>query len=169
MNSSAASVSGSGNRTLLAIGAAVIGLVIITVAVVLAAGNRGPVAYPADSPEGVLQAYLTAVEDGDAAGAHAYFSAEVRERMDLDAFEAALEDHARYAPESSRRVLFDRRDGEGDHVRLHLVVEEFYGDGLEGSTNRTSREIRLVREDGTWRIDEPLAWLDPASFEPTFR
>ena len=169
MNSPARTVPGSGNRTLLAIGAAVIGLVIITVAVVLVAGSRGPASYPAGSPEGVLQAYLTAVGDGDVAGAHAYFSAEVRERMDLDAFEAAIDDHARYAPQSSRRVLFDRRSGEGDHVRLHLVVEEFYGDGLQGSTNRTPREIRLVREDGTWRIDEPLAWLDPAPLEPTFR
>ncbi len=169
MNSSPPVMPRAGDRTLLAIGAAVIGLVIITVAVVLVAGSRGPVTYPADSPEAVLQAYLTAVEDGDIAGAHARFSTEVRERMDLAAFEAALEDHVRYAPQSSRRVLFDRRSGEGDHVRLRLVIEEFYGDGLEGSTNRTPREIRLVREEGTWRIDEPLAWLDPAALEPTFR
>lgn len=171
MNNPAPALPGSGNRMLLIIGTVIVGLVVLTVAVVLVAGSRKPVAYPADTPEGAFQAYLTAFDEGDVEGAYGHFSAGVQERMDLDAYEAAIDAQAGYyGPQSSRRVLFDRRSGEGDRITLHLVVEEFYGDGLEGSTNRSPREIRLVHEDGAWRIDEPLVWVDPAPLEPpTFR
>ena len=59
-------------------------------------------------------------------------------------------------------MLFERTTGGGDAVTVSLTVEEFSGDGLNGSTYRSSRDIRLVRENGAWRIDEPLVWLDPA-------
>ena len=163
MHASTPASARSGNRSLLLIAAAVLALVVLTVAVVLVAGNRAPTQYPPDSPEAALQGYLAAFEADDVEAAHAYFSAPVRERMDLEAYERAIDEgHRMYPPDSSRSVLFDRRSGEGDSVRLHLTVEEFYGEGLNGTTNRSPREIRLVREDGAWRIDEPLVWLDPA-------
>lgn len=163
MNTPAPATSSSANRSLLIIAGGVVLLVVLTVAAVLLAGNRAATDYPADSAEGTLQRYLAAYEDGDAAAAHAFFSSDVRERMDLDAYERAIdESRGMYAPDISRRVLFDRRTGEGDTARLQLTIEEFYGDGLDGSTMRSSREVRLVREDGAWRIDEPLVWLDPA-------
>ena len=68
--------------------------------------------------------------------------------------------------EPDRTVLFDSSTGTGDRVQLHLIVEEFYGDGLSGDTYRSPRDVRLVREDGEWRIDQALIWLDPAPIEP---
>ena len=47
---------------------------------------------------------------------------------------------------------------------MTITVEEFYEDGLGGSTNRYDREIHLVREDGAWYIDEPLVWLESAPY-----
>jgi hypothetical protein len=53
---------------------------------------------------------------------------------------------------------------DGDSARLIVTVEEFYEDGLGGSTNRYDHEIHLVREGGAWRIDEPLVWLESAPY-----
>ena len=47
---------------------------------------------------------------------------------------------------------------------MTITVEEFYADGLGGSTNRYDHEIHLVREDGAWYIAEPLVWLEPAPY-----
>jgi hypothetical protein len=66
-------------------------------------------------------------------------------------------------PDGSRRILFDRTDIDGDRGRVHLTVEEYFGGGPfgGGETYRSPREIRMVREDGSWRIDEPLAGVEP--------
>lgn len=153
----------SENRSLLLIAAGVVALIIITVAVVVLTGNERAQEYPADSPEGTLQRYLAAYADGDVEGAYAYFSTRVQERMDLDAYQRSIDSYGDMEmADASRRVIFDRRTGGDERVQLHLTVEEFYGDGLDGSTYRSPRQVRLVREGGEWRIDEPLVWLDPA-------
>ena len=165
MNTPASTSAGSGNRTLLFIGLGVVGLAAITIAVVLLAGGRQAAEFDADSPEAALQRYLAAYEEGDLEAAHAYFSADVRERMDLDAYRRAVDSWG-IGYERDRSVLFDSTSGTGDRVELHLIVEEFAGDGLSGETYRSPREIRLVREGDEWRIDQPLVWLDPAPIEP---
>jgi hypothetical protein len=87
--------------------------------------------------------------------------------MDREAYERTV---AMYDPgiggDPTRRALFDGRLGEGDSIRLQVTVEEIYGDGLSASSNRYQREVRMVRENGGWRIDEPLVWLEPSPVEP---
>ena len=157
----------SSNRSLIAIGAGVVALAVVTIVVVLLLGDRQTEEFAADTPEGALQRYLAAYDAGDLEAAHAFFSADVRERMDMEAYQRAVDAWGEgYGPGGSRSALFDRTDGSGDRVQVHLIVEEFYGDGLSGDTYRSPREIRLVRESGQWRIDEPLVWLDPAPIEP---
>lgn len=155
------------NRSLFAIGAGVVALALITIMAVLLLGDRKAEEFAADTPEGAVQRYLAAYDAGDLDAAHAFFSADVRERMDRDAYQRAVDSWGEgYGTGASRSVLFDRTEGSGDRVELHLIVEEFYGDGLSGDTYRSPRELRLVREGGEWRIDEPLVWLDPAPIEP---
>ena len=166
MNERAPVSSGSTNRSLIYVAVAIVVLAATTVAVVLLAGDRESARFDADSPETALQRYLVAYEEGDLETAHAYFSADVRQRMDLDAYRRAVDSWG-IGSEPDRSVLFDRSSGSGDRVELHLIVEQFAGDGLSGETYRSPRDIRLVREGGEWRIDEPLVWLDPAPFEPT--
>jgi hypothetical protein len=156
---------GSSNRSLIYVALGVVALTVVTILVVLLAGDRSATQFAAGSPEGTLQRYLAAYDDGDLEAAHAYFSADVREAMDLEAYQRAV-DASGIGVEPNRSVLFDRTDGEGDAVEVHLIVEEFYGDGLSGDTYRSPRDVRLVREDGEWRIDQPLVWLDPAPLEP---
>jgi hypothetical protein len=88
--------------------------------------------------------------------------------MDLDAYEQVARDYGMFPPESSRRVLFDRTEADGDRARVHLTVEEYFGGGPfgGGETYRSPREIRMVREDGSWRIDEPLLGVEPGPAVP---
>ena len=68
--------------SLLVIGAGVVVLSVLTVAIVLL-GGRSPLEYPADSPEAMLQRYLGSVDDRDYEAAYAHFSTDIKERTDL--------------------------------------------------------------------------------------
>lgn len=157
---------GGGDRTLLLIGAGILALVVVAAAVVLLLGSREPTTFPADSPEGVVQRHLAAFEDGDYEAAYAFFSADVQSDVDLETYERTAREYGGYLGDTSRRILFDRTDVEGDLARVHLTVEEYYGGGPfgGGETYRSEREIRLIREDGAWKIDDPLIGLEPAPF-----
>ena len=165
MNEDTPVSAGSNSRSLLYVAVGIVVLSVITIAVVLLAGDRETARFDAGSPEAALQSYLVAYEAGDLEAAHARFSADVREHMDLDAYRRAVDSWG-VGFETDRSVLFDSKSGSGERVELHLTVEEFAGDGLSGDTYRSPRDIRLVREGGEWRIDEPLVWLDPAPIEP---
>ena len=165
MNEGASTTVGSGNRSLIYVALGVVVLTIATIAVVLLAGDREAAEFADDSPEAALQRYLAAYADGDLAEAHAYFSADVRQRMDLEAYQRAVDSWG-VGFGSDRSVLFDSTSGSGDRVELHLIVEEFSGNGLSGETYRSPRDVRLVREGGEWKIDQALVSLDPAPIEP---
>jgi len=151
-------------RPLLLIGVAVVALVVTAIVVVVLAGNRTAQTFGADTPEGTIQRYLLAFDAGDYEAAHAFFSEDVQATMTSEDFEATIDSYGGYVGERSpaRQVSFASATGDEDQVRVHLIVEEFVGDGLSGETYRSEREIRLVRQPDGWRIDEPLMWLDPA-------
>jgi len=164
MNEGTTTPAASSSRSLLYVALGVVALAVVTIVVVLLAGGREAAQFPADSPEAAFQAYLAAYDEGDLEAAHAYFSAAVREQMDRGAYQRAVDSWG-VGTEPDRTVLFDSTTGTGDRVQIHLIVEEFYGDGLSGDTYRSPRDVRLVREDGEWRIDQALIWLDPAPIE----
>ena len=152
------------NRSLLAIGAGVIALVVVTLAVVLLTDDGGQTSFPSDSPEAALQGYLAALEDDDVDAAYAAFSSDVQSRVSHDAFEREVD--LRRSPDEppDTRYLVASTSLDGDTAQVTITVEEFYEDGLGGSTNRYDREIHLIREDGAWHIDEPLVWLESAPY-----
>jgi hypothetical protein len=153
------------NRSLLVIGAGVIGLVLVTLAVVLLTDDGDRASFDPDSPEAALQSYLGALEDGDADAAYAIFSEDVRSRVTGEAFEREVDLRDTGTPgRPDARYLVTDTNVDGDSARLIVTVEEFYEDGLGGSTNRYDHEIHLVREGGAWRIDEPLVWLESAPY-----
>lgn len=160
-------VSAAPERSLLIIAAGTLALVVVAVVVVLVLGTRSGADFPADSPEGAVQRYLTAFEDEDHATAYGFFSSDVQAETSFDDYRRMVRDYGRYGPGSSRRVIFDRVSGEGDRRQVHLTVEEFYGGGPfgGGEVYSTPRQLALVREAGEWRIDEPLIGLEPGFFE----
>ena len=156
----------SPTRTLAVIAGGIVALVVISVAVVLLAGDRRAQEFPPGSPEAAVQAYLRAWEDEDAAVTWEYFSAQLHEEYSFEEYERAVSEYYLYGapPGTSRTVFIDGVEGSGDRVTVELTVEEFYGDGLGTSSYRSPRSVRMVREDGAWKLRDLLIWLDPAPF-----
>lgn len=150
------------DRSLLVIGGGIAVLVVVTVIAVVLLGSREAASFSADTPEGVVQRHLAAVEEEDYETAWGYLSADTQSELSLDEYRRAARDHGYYVG-GSRRVLFDRSEVDGDRARVWLTVEEYYDGGPFGgaTTYRSPREIALVREDGQWRIDDPLIGLEP--------
>jgi len=149
-------------RGLVAIGVGIGVVAILAVVAVGLSAARDPDQFPADSPQAALQAYLQAFEDEDYEAAYASFSADVAGQMSLEDFERAATDYHLYASES-RRVLYDGVETNGDErATLQLTVEVSYGDMLFADRYSYPTEVRMVREDGAWRIDQALVHLDPA-------
>jgi len=77
------------DRSLLAIAGAIGAIVIAAIVLVVVVGDRPPAAFPPGSSEATVQGYLAAWEDEDYAAAYAFFSAEAKARVPLEAFEQA--------------------------------------------------------------------------------
>jgi len=156
-------------RALAAIVAGIIGILGLTVVIVVLAGQRAPVQFAPDSPEGAMQAYLRAWDAEDASATYASFSGAVQKRMDFAAYRTMVDDYRRYSDADGigRSVFVTGSRGSGDRVTVTVVVEEIVGQGLDLQTYRYGRTVALVREDGSWKVDEALIGLDQASFEIT--
>ncbi|MGH2456618.1 MAG: hypothetical protein ACRDHD_10235 [Candidatus Limnocylindria bacterium] len=156
-------------RTLLAIAGGIAALLLLAVVVVVLAGNRQAQEFPPGTPEAAMQAYLRAWDDDDLPAAYAYFSADVRDRASLEEYQAVARSYGEPSFDGPRRAVYiDGVDGSGDRVTLLLTVEERYGDAFGGGSNRYERPVRMVREDGEWKIDEPLIYVEPAPFGDEF-
>lgn len=168
MTTTQPSQAGDDTRPLLFIGAGILVLVIVSVAVVLLVGRGAPTEYPAGSPEGAFQRYLTAYDDGDYEAAYGSFSEDVRAQMSLEDYRqgAQMFGGGMGYGGTSQRVLFQGAEGDGDRVRLNLVVEYFYGDGMSGGSSRQPLQVNLVREGGDWRIDDAMVGLEPYHRQP---
>lgn len=155
----------SPDRSLLVIGGGIVALVVVAVLAVVLFGSREPQSFAADTPEGVVQRHLAAVEDEDYETAWSYLSEAVQSEWSMDEYRRAARDYGYYGGQS-RRVLFDRSEVDGDRARVWLTVEEYYGGGPfgGGETYRSERQIALVREGGAWRIDDPIIGLEPMPF-----
>lgn len=152
-------------RTLASIVAGIVAILGLTVLIVVLADQRAPVDYPPDSPEAAVQAYLQAWDADDPAAAYAWFSADAQKQLAFDDYRPIFEEFQRHTegPDAARRSVFiSGTRGSGDRVTVNLTVEEVYGTGLSLNTYRSSRSVAVVREGTSWKLAEPLVWLDPA-------
>jgi hypothetical protein len=132
---------------------AVIALVAGAVALATTLGGADPL--PADSPEGVVQRYLLALENEEYREAYGYLSSDLRRRCSIDAFVAR-----RYWP-----------GGDGDQVTLKKTetfdgraivtaeVTRFYSNAPFGASEYSyDRTYQLKLEHGQWRLTGPEWW-----------
>lgn len=133
--------------------AVLVGVVVLlaVVAGVVASQRQAPV-LDRDSPEGVTQAYVQAVIDGDHLAAADLLSPS--SGCDLADVSQA------YLPEAVRVVL-ESAEVEGDQAVVVLRVTDRYSDGPFGSSEYSHTErVTLAREGGTWLVTGS-SWLLP--------
>ncbi len=138
--------------------ACLVSLLAIAVLSLTLLGSRA-VELPRDTPAGAVQGYLRAFSSGDLDTAYRAFSARVQRRLTFDSFEA--EATAWASDDLDRQhVSLDRVDESPDRATVHLRIGMAGDPGLFGGGQETWEiTVRLIREAGAWRIDQPLAGL----------
>jgi hypothetical protein len=152
-----------GQRGFLGIVLGIVGLVVVTVAIVLLAGNRPPTAYPAGTPEAALQDYLRAWEARDFDATWASFTTDARARTTWEEYRNQVVAHGTWAQPPNgpiRRVFIDRTTVRGDRAELALTIEETWIQGLSASRNHYALTLTMAREGGTWRLDQLMYGLE---------
>ena len=159
-------------RMIVGVALALLVLVVATTVLVLLVERRGPPQYPPDSPEAAIMTYIEALRRNDPEQVLASLSSgarrvlEQRERIEpYYDFKAEL----RGAGENLRtaRVRIDGVEIRGERAVVTLSIERTSA-GLEpgfpfpivdGGSYSYQRTLVLVREDGTWKIDELAFYL----------
>jgi hypothetical protein len=143
---------GRPERTVLAIGGAVLALVVVAVAAALAFGSSDPDDFPPDSPAGVLQQFIVAVRDGDTERALSLLSTRARQELERTPGSAPFSPFC--FENQDQRIRVKRTIDRGDRATLILEIEQFSGEVLDFDRYEYEREVPFVREDGAWKIDE---------------
>lgn len=127
----------------------VIALVVGGVAVALVTG-RGDVAdLPSDSPEGVVQRYLLAIEEEDYREAYNYLSSDVRRECRYEYF---INEVSFTEIRDSRATLEGKRV-EDDRALVKARITVFEPGGLFGPSEYSyDRTFHLKLEDRQWRL-----------------
>jgi hypothetical protein len=126
----------------------ILSFVVLVVAVIgVVAGvlmaTRDIPTYDRRTPEGIVQAYLTAVTDGDHDAAVVFLSEE--SSCTVDDLDRA------FVPDGVRIVLRDTRvDGGTAQVEVDVALPS--GGPLDGSEITERHTFRLRQADGDWRI-----------------
>ncbi|HSK98133.1 MAG TPA: hypothetical protein VK891_16020 [Euzebyales bacterium] len=125
------------------------GLVAVALLVgALVGALRSPAELDPDSPEGVVQAYLEAVIEGDHAAAAGYLSEETARRCRASAFRQAWVPDGLTADLDGVRVRGPRTEV---RVRMRTTADPFTLDGYTSTETFT-----LADENGAWRlVDDP--------------
>ena len=151
---------GGPDRFLLAIVAGAILLIVVSVVVVLLARRSAP-PPPSDpsSVSGVVQAYVEAARAGDAELARSYLTREARAQSE------ARDRQNPYRPTSDNnvRIIVETVSQTETTAEAKVTISRFYArsDPFSSSTSHRTVTVKLIREDGNWRISQPT---EPYSF-----
>jgi len=143
---------------LLAAVAVVAALLVGAVAIALVTTRGGLDLLPADSPEGVVQRYLLAIESEDYQAAYYYLSSDLRVSCSLDDFvgrgywPATRQDH----------MTLEKTQRFDDRAVVTARVTVFDPDVPFGTSEYSyDRTFHLKLEGGQWRLTGPEWWCPP--------
>ncbi len=138
-------------------GAAAVALLLLATALVVLLDAREPKLLPADTPAGVVQRYLLAVEAGDAQQAFEYLTTTVTTGTTTEA--RSLDDFRRRMPSPGERrglqVVLDSETVRGEKAEVQVYfsrIEAGRGSILGSPVSQWPRKFELVRDAGEWRI-----------------
>ena len=135
----------------------VVGLMAAAVAMALVTTLRGPHLLAADSPEGVVQRYLLAMEREDYPEAYSYLSSDLQARCSL--YDFAGREYWPYTEEGQVTLEKTRRYDGSALVRATVTV--FHADAPFGASEYSyNRSFQLTIEAGQWRLTGPGCALE---------
>lgn len=137
-------------RTVLAIGGAVLALVVVAVVIALTLGETEPEVFPPGSPEAQLQAYVTAVRNADRDAALALLTARARARVEDDQFFPSP-----YCGGDDRRVRVTHTTITGDRATIEVTIQETSSSLFDFDQYEYTQIVPMAREGGQWLVDEP--------------
>jgi len=149
-------------RSVLLVGAAVAALIVIALLVAVVLPAR-PTEYAAGTPEAAFQDFYRAWESGDIDAAYGHLSSNVTGQLTLTEYRTRDSEQS-WQREQDRRLVLLGADVTGERALLSLRVDAFSGGGLGGQRSSYERSVRLVRENGSWLIDEPLVGIESTGY-----
>jgi hypothetical protein len=146
---------GGPDRFLMAIVAGTILLVLASIAVVFMFGRTEP-SPPSDPniPAGVVYAYVEAIRAGDMERARSYLTREAR----AQALARDRQDTYRPSRDDNVRIVVETVTMTETTAEVKVTISRFYArsDPFSSSTSHYDVTVRLIREDGAWRISQPI-------------
>jgi hypothetical protein len=138
------------DRWVLGFTAGALALVILAILTVSLAGGRQAIDYPEETPVGVVQRYLLALEDGRVEAAREYRGGSVRgdgRRPEIP---------FRASPEGVRRIVLVSETIEAETAVVVVEISTVYQSNdiqSSASSNLVTFELHLVK--GVWKIMSP--------------
>ena len=130
-------------------------LVVAAIVAVFLFGRARP-APPADpnSPAGVAQTYIEAVRAGDMTRARTYLTREARAQAEA----RDRQDTYRPSRDDNVRIVVETTSTTESTAEVKVTISRFYARSDPFSSNSSHRDVtlKLVREDGAWRISQPI-------------
>jgi hypothetical protein len=151
----------SSNRFLFGFGIALVALVVVTILLVVFSG-RQVTTYPANTPEGVVQGFLQAVQAGDYPRAYSYTQV-VENGKTL-----TVQDLIPYvgyppgSPTASWRATLGKTTTTDNTSMVEVIVDRLQPQGPFGNPVNTQTVLfNLTRINGTWYITQrpPVYWI----------
>lgn len=127
-------------------------LLIAGVAALFVAQGRQPTQFPEDTPEGVVQRYLIALDEHNMERAYSYLASSVKDdRLKQDYYRTRSPMNDR-----SHRIVLDKSEIAGETAHIIVTVFTIYSSGAPGGSEQSIQlDFRLKREDAQWRITTP--------------
>ena len=137
------------DRWVLGFTAGALALVILAILTVSLAGGRQAIDYPEETPVGVVQRYLLALEDGRVEAAREYLAVEAEDTL-------RPEIPFRNRPGGVRRIVLVSETIEAETAVVVVEISTVYQSNdiqSSASSNLVTFELRLVK--GVWKIMSP--------------
>jgi hypothetical protein len=165
-------MSSTSSKWLMGAGAVVAALVIVSVLVTVLGNTGDATTFPEDTPEGVIQRYLQAVQDRKSPTAFDYLGAELQEACTLQ----ELRDQTRWSAENDNRVILEGTEVLANQTIVTVRVTQLRVNPPSiPSESSFSPEYILEQQEGNWRFTAPpwpLEWcqgLNPEADKPALR
>jgi hypothetical protein len=154
---------GTAKRTLIGFAIGIGALLVITVILVLTLGGRQPALLDKNTPQGVVQAYLLAIQEKDYQKAYSYLSPEDPKNPNspFQSYENWLSS-IQNSSESTWKANLGEVTVNGDSANVQIMIDIFNPGGPLSNPVRTNPMNFILKYNGTnWLIISPtyLYWL----------